>query len=345
MKKLYFSLFTLLSGLLAVNAQTITATSHAPVVGDSYSRIQVDSTGANSLSSITGASAVWTFTTANSRTVSVVNSYTTGSSVSTGSMYPAGTIAKLGGAEKAFYKTSATDLKFWGGNVVIQGNTADFVFSTGVTQATYPMLLNDFTNTSSFTGTVTSSFGSGTISNGTATVIYDGSGTLSLPGRTFTNVVRIKTRTYFDFSLLVTGTVTFENYDYYDLSKSKHPLLTVAASTITSSFGPPSAQYYAYLNKDYMIVGVNELSKEVAGLNVFPNPAKSNFNIRLINENAEEVSYEITNTLGQTVRAENLVSSKGESVYSVETSNLEAGIYFVKVKVGNALSVKKITLQ
>lgn len=351
MKKLYFTLLTILSGLTITTAQTLTATNHAPAVGDSYSRTQLDSTGANSLANITGSSAVWSFTTPITRTVTAgwynaLNTYTNGSAVNTSTLvYPTSSIAMYNTNEKSFFTTSASDLKFWGGKITIASIGADFVLSAGVIRATYPMVFGSSVTTPVFTGTISSSFTSGSISNGTAVVTYDGKGTLNLPGRTFNNVVRLKTRTYFDYSAGIIGTVTFENYDYYDLNISKHPILTVAASTITSSFGPPSAQFYAYVNKDYMQVGINEPIKEVSNLNIFPNPANSNFNISLTNNNADAVSYEIINAIGQTVRVENLASLKGESQYSIDSNNLESGIYFVKVKVGEAISVKKITIQ
>lgn len=348
MKKLYFTLLSIFSGLAIVTAQTVTVANHQPVVGDSYSKIQIDSTGILALSTATGNTAVWNFTTPNTRTVitgwyNSVSTYTPGSTVTSSVTYPGGTLAKISGGEKSFYSTSSSDLKFWGGNVIILGNTADFVLSSGVTQAIYPMQYGDFMNSSSFTGSIVSGFAPGTISGGSGNVTYDGLGTLNLAGRTFTNVVRLKTRTAFNFNLIVAGTITFENYDYYELSKSKHPLLTVSASTITGAGN--STQYYAYINKDYMAIGVNELTNEISNLNIYPNPSKSNFNISLTNENAEIISYEMINALGQAVKKENLGNAKGEVKFNIETTGIESGIYFVKVFVGKSSSVKKLTIQ
>jgi hypothetical protein len=351
MKKLYFTLLSIFSGLAFVTAQTLTVANHQPIVGDSYARIQVDSIGANALSAISGSTAVWNFTTAITRTVTggwynSANTYTPGSTVNTSALvYPSTAIARVNSTEKSFLTTSSSDLKFWGGKITIATFPADFVLSLGVIYAVYPMVYGVTATTPVFTGTISSGLGAGTISNGTAVVTYDGNGTLNLPSKTFTNVVRLKTRTYFDYSAGISGTVTFDNYDYYDLSRSKHPIFSVASSTITSSIAAPSIQYYAYVNKDYMAIGVNEFSKEIASLNIFPNPAKGNFNISMNNENAEVISYEMINVLGQIVRKENLGNSKGEVKFNIETSGIESGVYFVKVYAGNATSVKKITIQ
>lgn len=356
MKKLYFTLLSIIA-YAVTSAQTITSTNHAPIIGDSYSRIQVDSTTASGLSPIKGASAVWTYTAINTRTTSVVNTFTMGSSASTGSLYPSGSIVKLNGGEKSFYTISASDMKFWGGTVVLISVPADFVLTAGVPQAGYPMSFGDSIGVAAFTGTISSTLGSGSITAGNGYVKYDGKGVLNLPAisatlspKTFTNVIRLKNVVKFSYNITsmvgpITGSVTFENFDYYATQSSKHPLFTVASSTITSSLSAPSAQSFAYLNKDYLAIGVNEVIHDITNLNIFPNPAKSNFNISLTNENAEVISYEMMNVLGQTVRKENLGNTKGDVKFNIETAGIESGIYFVKVNAGNASSVKKITIQ
>ena len=106
-----------------------------------------------------------------------------------------------------------------------------------------------------------------------------------------------------------------------------------------------SSQSLVTINSDYLQVGIKEQSKEVASLNIFPNPAKSAFNISLTNEKADGVNYEIMNALGQTVKKETLSTEKGEVNYAIDISNIPSGVYFVKVNVGNATSVKKLTIQ
>lgn len=350
MKKLYFSLFSILAAIGSAQTPLLTSANHAPVVGDSYTRTQIDSTGASALASITGSAAVWNFTTPITRTVTTEwymaeNTYTTGTAANTSTAltYPATSIARVNANEKSFYTFPGSGMQFWGGKITIASVAADYLLSTGLTQAAYPMVYGGSVTTPAFTGTI-ASFVMGSISNGSAVVTYDGAGTLNLPSRSFSNVVRLKTRTYFDYTAGVTGSVTFENYDYYALSISKHPLFSVAASTITSSFGPPSIQFFAYVNAGYLAIGVDEVSKEVSSFQVFPNPAHSDFKISFVNENNSPASYEIINALGQTIKSEKLISQKGKSEYVIETESLHSGIYFVKTTVGTKSSVKKITI-
>lgn len=351
MKKLYFSLFSILAAIGSAQTPLLTSANHAPVVGDSYTRTQIDSTGAAALASITGSAAVWNFTTPITRTVTTEwymseNTYTTGTAANTSTAltYPATSIARVNANEKSFYTFPGSGMQFWGGKITLLSVAADYLLSTGVTQAAYPMVYGGSVTTPAFTGTIASAV-MGSISNGSANVTYDGVGTLNLPSRSFSNVVRLKTRTYFDYAaLFITGNVTMENYDYYDLSLSKHPIFTVTNSTITSSSTTPSIQFLAYVNADYLSIGVEEINKEISSLKVFPNPAQSDFKISFVNENNLPASYEIINALGQTIKSEKLISQKGKSEYQIETEGLHSGIYFVKTTIGTKSSVRKITI-
>jgi hypothetical protein len=352
MKKLYFIALSFFAGLVG-NAQVLTQANHAPAAADTYTMYQIDSTGVSPGAS--GNSAVWNFTATPSRTtIAITNSC----SASTNTMYPAGAIARTSGTAAANYYTSTSSaLNFWGGHVTVSVVNADYVFSTPAIHASYPMIYNTSAN-STFTGAITSGTNNGTISNGTSTVTADGQGTLNLPMRSITNVLRVNTYTGFDFTLplnafiTAVGNIKLQTWDYYsnlaDFPSSKlNPMYTIQASTITvtSPTNIVQTSTIVTLNKDYQFVGINEQSKEVAELNLFPNPATGNFNLIFVNETASDVNVEITNAIGQTVKKENKPSEKGVVNHSFDITDLKAGVYFVKVNVGNKSSVRKLTIQ
>ncbi len=343
MKKLYFSFIIIFGGLTVSNAQLLTQANNAPVVGDKYDMYQIDSTGVTPGAS--GGSAVWNFTTAPTRTTILVsNNYTTAASITSGSIYPVASVAKVNNSGKNFYTSNSNQLNFWGGNITIQSQSGDYVFSNAAIQAKYPMSLGTTTN-SAFTGTVYSGLGNGSISNGTATCLGDGTGTLNLPLRSFSNVIKVMTYTRFEFVVsIASGTVTQLNYDYYS-PLSKFPLFTITSSTISSNLASDVYSTLALINKDYQYVGINESVREIVSLNLFPNPAKNNFTLNFVNENADAVSYEITNTIGQSVKKENLGNDKGLVNYNINITELQAGVYFVKVNAGSRSSIKKITIK
>lgn len=352
MKKLYFTAISFLAGFI-LNAQTLSQSNHAPVAGDMYEMYQIDSTNVSPGAS--GPSAVWNFTATPTRTTIMV---TNSCSASTNTMYPVGSVARATGTAAANYYTStSTALNFWGGHIQVSIVNADYVFSTPAVHATYPMVYT-MSVTSTFTGAITSGTSSGSISNGTSTVIADGQGTLNLPNRSLTSVMRVNTYTGFDFSIQLNpfitavGNVKQQNWDYYTSltvypSTKLNPMFSIVANTITvtSPTNIVQTSTIVLLNKDYQYVGINENSKEVAELNVFPNPASGIVNLVLVNENASDVSVEITNSIGQLVKKETQPSSKGVVNHSVNIADLRSGIYFVKIDVGSKSSVRKLTVQ
>ena len=354
MKKLYFIVLSFFAGSTLTNAQVLTQTNHAPAVGDMYDMYQIDSTLVTPGAS--GTSAVWNFTASPTRTTILANTTcTTGASVSSGSMYPSTSVAKsTGTANTNFYTSTSTQLEFWGGHVKVWVVDADYVFTTSAIHASYSMMYNT-TATSTFVGTLKSGTNNGTISGGTSTVIADGQGTLNLPNRSFSNALRVYTYTGFNFSvptLFATGSVKLETWDYYSSltnypSTKIQPLFTIAASTIavTSPTNVVQTATIVSINKNYEYVGISENSSEVSELNLFPNPASGNVNLVFVNANAEVVTVEISNALGQLVRKENLANTKGLVNQTVDITNIETGVYFVKVNVGTKSSVKKLTIQ
>ncbi len=351
MKKLYFIALSFFAVSNISNAQVfLTQSNHAPVAGDSYVMWQIDSTGV--IPGAAGSSVVWNFTATPTRTTAPL---TNSCSASTNTMYPAGAVARTSGTAAANYYTSTgTQLNFWGGNIKISIVNADYVFNTPANHAPYTMAFGS-SATSTFVGSVTSGTNSGTISNGTSTVTADGQGTLNLPNRSFANALRINTYTGFNFSVPsfgANGSVKQEAWDYYsNLSVNGStrlvPLFTILTNTValTSPFPSTQTTTLVLINKDYEFVGIKENSSQVAGLNLFPNPANDNFSIVFVNENAVNLNLEITNSIGQTVKKENLPSSKGVVNHTFNVADLKAGVYFVKISVGEKSSIRKLTIQ
>ncbi|MBK7666763.1 MAG: T9SS type A sorting domain-containing protein [Sphingobacteriaceae bacterium] len=353
MKKLYFIVLSFFAGLTLTNAQILTQSNHAPVAGDAYVMLQQDSLAITPGAS--GTSAVWNFTSSTRTTIAITNSCAAGTST----LYPVGSVARtVGTAAANYYTSSSTQLNFWGGRFTALSQNVDYAFNSGAVHASYPMVYNT-TATSTFVGSVSSGTNNGTISNGTSTVLVDGQGTLNLPNRSFANVLRVNTYNGFDFTLPVSvftaiGNVKQQSYDYYTgltnfPSTKLNPLFTIVSSTINvlspALIATVITTSSVFLNKDYEYVSITENSSEVSELNLFPNPATNNFNLVFVNENAQQVTVEITNALGQLVRKENLANTKGLVNQIVNIAGIEAGVYFVKVNVGEKSSVKKLTIQ
>ena len=320
MKKIYLAFFTILTGL-SINAQTLTQANHAPVSGDQYSNFQCDSTAI--LPGASGTGVTWNYSTLVIHT-GIANNYST--SVSTSTSYPAADIAVYSStANINYFKSSATDLNFYGGNINIGAVNATLNYTSPAIYAKYPMSLAT-TGTSNIGGTIAAFSNNGSFS-GNSSVVADGTGTLVLPARTFTNVMRVVTTQTINFTVILPGTALQVTYDYYSGSL-KTPVFSIVSSTLTSSLGN-SNQSYVYVAKNYSTVGVKENKQTLIELAVYPNPSSSNLNfVTESNEAKQVLIYDIT---GKLVEKQNFIDGK----LKLDVSNYNTGLYMYTV-IGNA---------
>lgn len=342
MKKLYFSILSVIAGL-GVNAQSLTQANHAPAVGDMWSTKQVDSTsisdGANT------NTATWNFS---SRAVhnSVVSNYSCITTASSGSAttYPSANVAVTPASNNnSFYQTSAGSLVYWGGNISAGGVSVLMGYnSPGATAATYPFSFGSMVSAQSVSGTLTVLGNNGTFT-GTNNVSGSGLGTLVVPGgASFSNVLKVISTQNLNFSSIVSGTINQIKYEYYH-STYKVPMFSIVTSTVSSPFGT-TTQTIAAVNSA-VVAGLNTIDNDLTTVSAFPNPASSSINISFNNANGNAASAEFINALGQSVKKFDLGSDKGANTVNLNIESLQPGIYFVKITAGSKANIQKITVQ
>lgn len=337
--------------MTALKAQFLIQSNHAPVIGDIIKTRQCDSTSINPGPS--GSGVVWTFTNMTIHTPTVTSTVTAVSSSTSAASYPSASLAITpDNSNYSFYSVSTnsnTTYNYWGGNIVVQSFNITMNYTQPAVLASYPVAYN---STYSVNASGTLQYGplNGTFS-GVASYTADGTGSLQLPAtgtltvKSFSNVLRVKTVQLLTFSALVTGTLTQITYDYYAPLVTKSPILSITSSTIHTTSSSDNTQTIVTVNSDYQTMGVNDLSKEIPELAVYPNPASSFLTIGFDNANGESASYEIINALGQRVRAAELEHSTGAVKQQVSLEGLEAGMYFVKVRLGEKTGTEKITIR
>jgi hypothetical protein len=341
MKKLYFISLSLFVSF-GLNAQILNQSNHAPVIGEMYRTTDVSTVGVTPGSS--GSGVTWDMSAISIGTTITNFSVVTVPS-SSASAYPSASLAiEPSSGVNNFYSASSSSLKYWGGDIVVSSYNINLNYTSPAVFAAYPVTFSS-TNSVSIAGNLSAGASISGSFTGTCTTNADGTGILALPSRTFTNCMRLKITQDISFTTSFgNGTLTQVNYEYYN-SLSKTPLFTISTSTIVVPIVGTTNQMAVNINSDYQFVGIKENIKDISNLNLFPNPAKNNFNLSFVNENAEAISLEIINALGQTVRKESLGNTKGMINQSVDVSNVEAGVYFVKVNVGERTSTKKLTIQ
>jgi hypothetical protein len=196
------------------------------------------------------------------------------------------------------------------------------------------------------TTTSDSTAGSSTIGDftGNTNTFVDGVGSLQLAAKTFTDAIRVKTVETFTIPVVLFGMTLYTNlnktkYDYYSLSASRHPILSIDSTFLTSLAGS-DVQKYVILQKDYDIVSINENKIDNIQLSVFPNPAINSINFTTTSTEATKVvAYDIS---GRLMSAELIESGKAK----MTTSNFISGLYIYQVvgKYNQILTTGKFTV-
>ena len=319
MKKTLLSLFTAFG--LGANAQTITQSYHFPIASDTYSLVQCDSIGFTG-GTITGSGATWNYSNL-SMHLSTEKTYYA-ATVITNTTYPSATIA-VGSATNniSYYSNDGTKCFYWGGNLLAKtpaGNIdLNLKYTTPSVQMAYPSSLTATTN---YTVAGSTSLGPFT---GDSKTNVDGTGSLILPAKTFTDIVRVKTiENYTITSTLGNVLVDRTKYDYYSISASRYPVFTIDSIHATSILGSDQ-QKFVYVQNNYAYVGINESQKSDIQLSVFPNPATNLINFTATSPEATKViAYDIT---GKIIGTELMESGKTK----MNTTNLASGVYMYHV--------------
>lgn len=349
MKKIYtLILLVLLISNVGKAQLSLTQGFNEPSIGNTENRKSYDTTSA--IPKNTGLNQVWNFSTLSTNTVAMVTySYVTPASVSGGTAFPTATIARTDGTNNEFYKTNVAQYELLGTK---QGSTS-LTFTNSAVVAIWPITYG-YTNTDPVSGSakITTTITLNAPFNGNITVNGTGTGTLQLPfGINLTNCLQLKsvlngtaTFTVPIIGTTIPTTVTNTSYQYYH-STQKFSLLTVNINSVmtpTASYNSTSTSIT--LNND-IFAGIKEYGNSISGLNLYPNPSSGNFYLVFNNENAEAVSVEISNYIGQTVKNISFENTKGFSVNEINVSSLGKGIYFVKTIVGNNSTTKKLIIE
>jgi len=83
---------------------------------------------------------------------------------------------------------------------------------------------------------------------------------------------------------------------------------------------------------------------KVATLDVYPNPSKQLFNVRLVNLNAEQLEVKVLSVTGQEIYARAHGTVNGEFETAVDLDGMPAGMYVLIVNTDNGSFRTKLVL-
>lgn len=84
------------------------------------------------------------------------------------------------------------------------------------------------------------------------------------------------------------------------------------------------------------ITGMHTIAQQPLNVSVFPNPFENELTIRLQLEESATVSYVITDVTARVLVSENAGNVSGEQFFRPDLSQFSAGLYFIRITVGNS---------
>lgn len=91
-------------------------------------------------------------------------------------------------------------------------------------------------------------------------------------------------------------------------------------------------------------IGVNEVINLHDG-SIYPNPSEGVFTVNLTSINSFEVLVEVLDVRGAIVFTQNVGTIQGDISQPINADQLVAGIYFVRIRVGNENAVFRIVIE
>ncbi len=77
---------------------------------------------------------------------------------------------------------------------------------------------------------------------------------------------------------------------------------------------------------------------------VYPNPAREYVSLNTTLNGSERLNLEIINMVGKTVRTIDLGSQDQINNYRIDTSDMTAGIYFLRIHAGSKSYIEKLVI-
>lgn len=89
-------------------------------------------------------------------------------------------------------------------------------------------------------------------------------------------------------------------------------------------------------------VGISDLSEELSDFSIAPNPARDFFNISFEYNATEALNVNVYNVVGQLVENVSVAKEQGKYNLTVNTSNWDSGIYYLRLQSSTGVRTQKV---
>ncbi len=122
------------------------------------------------------------------------------------------------------------------------------------------------------------------------------------------------------------GIATDINNNIYITGYFNCPTITFGSITLTNPYAYYSKMYLAKIDSTQMTVGINEITSEENGINIYPNPFTSQTTISF-SEAQKNTTIKIMDVVGKEIKT---VLFSGKSLI-LEKGEMQSGVYFVQI--------------
>ena len=337
MKKLFLPiLFATLSSNFAFAQVTLTTTTSTPLPGDTY----VEYGSSSNIIGASGANITWDYSNLDQSLVTDTLQYL-GCAPDLGcdTFQNVGLVMQQPRMDNnVFYSVNGSAFTYSG-----QGFQTAIKYSNGKDLLRFP-----FTYGSSYIDT----FAANTINvapdnqfthyyYGTETVTCDGYGTLILPNGTTDNVLRIhRIEVTTDSAVYEAVGTTIKTilHSYMWFSTTQRiELMDLYTSVVDGDSTRP--MYNVFYNKQIPTTTAVKNVNKANALSIYPNPTNGIVNIQYSNANGNSIRISIADVTGREV---SVIDGTNSGQVQYNTSNLQPGLYFVRLQSDNGIITRKL---
>lgn len=312
------------------------ASSNLPSVGDQYYFRKCDTTGVGG--GADGNGVTWDYSSLNvSNNLDTVNYYAP-SSTPYAADFSSSTYGEENNEQYLFYRKSSTEY-INTGMVTEQFKVA---YTDEAKIADFPLSFG-----TSLTDSLAGSYsvaGAPFQREGAATSSYSGFGTLQLPENNHSNVAKVHIHQVLKDSGGIFGTInTVIDSWTFSQQSSTEPLLVIS-QIVSDAGGFTTVDKVVWVNSS-LIKKSSELNNTLA-VDFYPNPSTDNVRIKTNLESADIITVEVLDLSGKSVLKQILgAQSIGQVSADVDVSNLETGMYLLKVSTSKKSFTDKLIIK
>lgn len=134
----------------------------------------------------------------------------------------------------------------------------------------------------------------------------------------------------------------YKRFDIYNLPEGPY---TVNFNKMKVNFVSDNWDQNDGFEFEYWALESVEDHSGIEDLNVYPNPATDNLNLRFSLTNPEEITCRLMDATGKVLSYETVNASIGENHHSMNVSNLSKGFYMLEVSTSTGKSIRKVMVQ